>query len=144
MLNLYPDRLVDVALSDGDDNVLKEPASDDANGGGATSVEHIAPNPISSNVLWQANPSVVDRVDATTPSASGQKRKYPSPALKHKQSKPQADQVMTRIEHPPYREPQSPLDLVTVEIILGIFLKAFDTHLRLLVLTHQPEVPPSL
>jgi hypothetical protein len=71
MQNLFPDHQVDVELSDGDNNVLKEPASDNADGGGATSAEHIAPNPIGSNMLGQAHPSVVDRVNATTPSTGG-------------------------------------------------------------------------
>jgi hypothetical protein len=84
-------------LSDGDDNVLKEPTRDDADDRGATSAEHIAPNLIGSNVLGQDHPSVVDRVDATAPLASGQKRKRPPPALKRKQSKTLADQVLTQI-----------------------------------------------
>jgi hypothetical protein len=75
--------------------VLKEPAGDDADGGGATSAEHIAPNPIDSNVMGQAHPSVVDWFNSTTPPAGGQKRKRPLPALKRKQSNPPADQVMT-------------------------------------------------
>jgi hypothetical protein len=40
---------VDVELSDSKNNVLKEPVGDDADGGGATSAEHVAPNPIDSN-----------------------------------------------------------------------------------------------
>jgi hypothetical protein len=60
MQNLYLDRQVDVELSAGNNNVLKEPAGDDADGGGVTSAEHIAPNSIGSNVLGQAHPSVVD------------------------------------------------------------------------------------
>jgi hypothetical protein len=100
---LYPNRQIDVELSDDDNNVLKEPADDDADGRGATSAEHVAPNPIDSNLLGQAHPSVVDRVEATAPSTYGQKRKYPPPALKHKQSKLSADQVMTQIELLPYR-----------------------------------------
>jgi hypothetical protein len=112
-------------LSDGDDNVLKDLAGDDTDGRGATSAEHIAPNPIGSNVLGQAHPSVVDRVDATAPSASGQKRKRPPPALMRKQFKPRTDQVMTQIELPPYRGPRSSLDLVAVEIIFGRLFKAF-------------------
>jgi hypothetical protein len=53
----------------------------------------------------QTLPSVIDQVKATAPLASGQKRKRPPPALKRKQSKPPADQVMTQIELPPYRGP---------------------------------------
>jgi hypothetical protein len=121
-----PDHQVDVELSDGDNSVLKKPASVVADGGGATLAEHVAPNPIDSNMLGQSHPSVVDRVKATTPSIGGQKRKRPPPALKRKQSKPPADQVITKIELPPYHRPRSPLDLVDVEIILGAFLKPFD------------------
>jgi hypothetical protein len=105
--------------------VLKEPAGADADGGGATSVEHVAPNPIDSNFLGQTHPSIVDRVKATAPSADGQKRKRPSPALKRKQPKPPADQVMTQIELPPYHVPLNPLDLVAIEIIFGRLFEAF-------------------
>jgi hypothetical protein len=99
--------------------VLKEPAGDDADGRGATSAEHVTPNPIDSNLLGQAHPSIVDRVEVTAPSAGRQKRKRPPPALKRKQSKLLADQVMTQIELPPYRGPRSPLNLVAIEIIFG-------------------------
>jgi hypothetical protein len=105
--------------------VLKEPPGEDADGGGATSAEHVAPNSIDSNLLGQAHPSVVDRVKATAPSAGGQKRKRPLPALKRKQSKPPADQVMTQIELPPYCGPRSLLDLVVIEIIFGRPFEAF-------------------
>jgi hypothetical protein len=83
--------------------VLKEPVGDDADGRGATSAEDIAPNPI--DMLGQAHPLVVDQVESTAPSAGGQKMKCPPPALKHKQSKPLANQVMTQIELPPYHRP---------------------------------------
>jgi hypothetical protein len=113
-------------VSDDDNNVLKEPAGDDADGGGVTSAEHITPNPIDSNLLGQAHPSVVNQVNATAPSAGGQKRKCPPPALKHKQLKPAVNQVMTQIELPSYRGPRSPLDLVAVEIIFGCLFEAFQ------------------
>jgi hypothetical protein len=106
MQNLYPDHQVDVELSDGDDNVLKKPTSDDADDGGATSAEHITPNLIGSNAVGQAHPLVANWVDATTPSTGGQKRKCPPRALKYKQSKTPSDQVMTQIELPPYRRPE--------------------------------------
>jgi hypothetical protein len=77
MQNPYPVHQVDVKLSDGDDNMLKESTGDDAVDGGATSAEHIAPNSIGSNVVGQAHPLVADRIDATAPSADGQKRKHP-------------------------------------------------------------------
>jgi hypothetical protein len=95
MQNLYPDRLVDVKLSDGVDNVPKEPTCDDADDGGATLVKHITPNLIGSNVVGQAHPSVVDRVDAIAPLTDGQKNKCPPPALKRKQFKTPSDQVMS-------------------------------------------------
>jgi hypothetical protein len=105
--------------------VLKEPVGDDADGRGATSDEHVTPNPIDSNLLGKAHPSVVDRVEATGPSAGGQKRKCPPPALKRKQSKLPADQLMTQIDLPPYHGPQSPLNLVVVEIIFERLFEAF-------------------
>jgi hypothetical protein len=131
-------------LWDGDDNVLKEPTGNDIDDGGATLAEHIAPNPISSNMLGQAHPSVADQVDTTAPSVIWQKRKHPPPALKCKQSRTPADQVMTKIELHPYRGPQSPLDLVTVEIIFERLLKPFNTLLRMLVLEHRLGVLPRL
>jgi hypothetical protein len=67
----------------------------------------------------------MDQIKATAPSAGGQKRKRPLPALKRKQSKPLADQVMTQIKLSSYRGPQSPLDLVVVEIIFGCLSEAF-------------------
>jgi hypothetical protein len=90
-------------MSDGDNNVLKEPAGDDADGRGATSAEHITPNPINSNLLGQVHPLVVDQVEATAPLAGGQKWKHLPPTLKRKQSKSPVNQVMTQIELPPYR-----------------------------------------
>jgi hypothetical protein len=76
--------------------VLKEPAGDDTDGG----AKHVAPNPINSNLLGKTHHLVIDRVQATAPLASGHKRKHPPPALKRKQSKPPADQMMTQIEIP--------------------------------------------
>jgi hypothetical protein len=91
MQNLYPNHQVDVELSYGDNIVLKDSASDDADGGGATSAEQIAPNLIEFNVLGPAHPSVIDRVIAIALLVGGHKRKRPPVALKHKQSKPRAD-----------------------------------------------------
>jgi hypothetical protein len=51
--------------------VLKEPAVDDVDGGGATLAEHITPNLIDYNFLGQAHPSVVDWVNATAPLVGG-------------------------------------------------------------------------
>jgi hypothetical protein len=110
-----------VELLDGDDNVLKELTGDDADDWGATSAEHIAPNPIGSNVVGQAYPSVADRIDAITSSVSGQKRKYSLPALKRKQSKTLFDHMMTQIELPLYRRPRRPLNLVPLNYFWASF-----------------------
>jgi hypothetical protein len=56
---------------------------------------------------------------------SGHRRKHPLPVPKWKQSSSLADQVMTHIELLPYHEPQSPLDLVAIEIIFGRLFEAF-------------------
>jgi hypothetical protein len=49
-----------VEVSSGEDDVTKKLASDDAGDGGASSVEPVAPIPISSNVSEQANHYVAD------------------------------------------------------------------------------------
>jgi hypothetical protein len=123
--NLYPDHQIDVELSDGDNNGRSKPSSDDTEGGGAPLVEQIIPNPIGSSALEQVHTSVADQVDTTVPSTSKQKRKRTPLSLKRKQPKPPADQVMIQIEHAPYHAPQSPLDLVVVEIIFGCLFEAF-------------------
>jgi hypothetical protein len=131
---LYPDRHTDVEVSSGNDDVLKidaldaelrAPASDEAEGEGICSAEPIALGPISSNTLAQANPSIANQVVSIAPSAGGQKRKCPLLIPKHKLTMSSADQVMTQIELPPYREPRCPLDLVTIEIIFGCLFETF-------------------
>jgi hypothetical protein len=102
-----------------------KPSGDDTEDGGAPSVEQITPNPIDSSTLEQVHSSAANQVDPTVPSASGQKRKRAPLSLKHKQPKPTADQVMIQIKHAPYHGPQSPLDLVAVEIIFGCLFEAF-------------------
>jgi hypothetical protein len=69
-------------------------------------------------------PSAVGQIAATS-SSSRQKKKNVPLASKHKQPIPSIDQVMTHIKLPPYHGPQSPLDLVVVEIILGHLFEAF-------------------
>jgi hypothetical protein len=54
MQNLYLDRQIDFELSDSDDNVPKEPVGDDTDGGGGSSAEHIAPNPMAP--MWWSKP----------------------------------------------------------------------------------------
>jgi hypothetical protein len=87
----YPDRQVNIELSNGDDNGRKEHASDDAEDRGAYLAEPIAPNPISSSVAKQTHPSAAGRVDTTVTSGSGQKKKHLMPPLKHKPSKSLVD-----------------------------------------------------
>jgi hypothetical protein len=123
--NLYPGHQINVELSDGDDYEQSKPSGDDIEDGGAPLVEQIAPNPISSSVLEQVHSLAADQVDPTVPSASGQKRKCTPLSLKRIQPKPPANQVMIQIEHAPYREPQSPLNLVAIEIIFGHLFEAF-------------------
>jgi hypothetical protein len=111
---LYPDRHTDVEVSSGDDDASmidalaakpRAPASDEVDGEGISSAEPIAPDPISSNMPAQADPSIADRVISSAPSARGQKRKCPPPIPKRKPTKSLTDQVMIQIELPPYRGP---------------------------------------
>jgi hypothetical protein len=71
---------------------------------------------------WETDPSAVDRVAPSAPSGSG---KCQQTVPKHKQAKTLTDQVMTQIELPPYRGPQSPLNLVAIEIIFWRLFEAF-------------------
>jgi hypothetical protein len=121
--DLYLDREVDVELFDEDNNGQEKPASDDAGGEGAPSVETFAPNPIGSSLARESHPSTADQTITTTPSGGGQKKKRVALGTKHKQDKALADQVI--IELPPYHGPQSPLVLVDVEHIFGRLFEAF-------------------
>jgi hypothetical protein len=123
--NVYPGHQVDIELLDGDHNGWKEPAGNDTEYEGVTSVEQVTPNPIDSSMLEQVPPSTIDQVDTTTPLDSGQKRKRAPPILRRKRSKPSANQVTTQIELPSYYGPQSSLDLVVVEIIFGRLFEPF-------------------
>jgi hypothetical protein len=131
---LYPDRHTDVEVSSGDDDAskidtlaveLRPPAGNEAQGEGIYSIESIAPGPIRSNMLAQADPSIANWVISRTPSTSGQNQKRPPPITKCKPSKSPVDHVMTQIEPPPYRGPRRPLDLVAIEINFGHLFEVF-------------------
>jgi hypothetical protein len=77
---LYPDRHTDVEVSSGGDDASmidalaakpRAPASDEVDGEGISSAEPIAPDPISSNMPAQADPSIADQVISSAPSARG-------------------------------------------------------------------------
>jgi hypothetical protein len=121
--NLYPDREIDVALSDENNIRPNEPAGDDAGGNGAPSVETLAPNLIGSNSAGETRSSAANQVASTAPSGGGQKKKRVMLGTKHKQDKVAADRVV--IELLPYRGSRSPLDIVVVEHIFGRLLEAF-------------------
>jgi hypothetical protein len=73
--DLYPDRKIDVALSDEDNIRSNEPAGDNARGNGAPSVETLAHNLIGSGSVGETRPLVADRAVSTAPSCGGQKKK---------------------------------------------------------------------
>jgi hypothetical protein len=82
-----------VEVPSGEDDVLKPDASvtrqrkstgDDAEVGEASSAELVAPNPISSNVPEQTDPSVTDHDASTNPSVGGHRCKCPPHASKWK------------------------------------------------------------
>jgi hypothetical protein len=76
--------------------------------------------------LWAGDtrPPAVGQIVAA-PSGSRQKKKHVSLASKNKQPIPSADQVTTHIKLPLYCGPQSPLDLVAIEIDFGCLFEAF-------------------
>jgi hypothetical protein len=75
--NLYPDREIDVALSDEDNVRLNEPVGDDAGDNRAPSAEALAPNPIRSSSAGETRPSAADQAVPTTPLGGNQKKKMP-------------------------------------------------------------------
>jgi hypothetical protein len=58
--DLYPDREIDVALSDKDNAGPNEPIGDDAGGNKAPSAETLAPNSIGSSLVGETHPSATD------------------------------------------------------------------------------------
>jgi hypothetical protein len=121
--DLYPDREIDVALSDEDNVRPNEPVGDDAGGNGAPSAETLAPNLIRFSSAGETRPSATDQAGPTAPSGGGQKKKCIVLGTKRKHDKVVDDQVIIKL--PPYREPQSPLDIVVVEHIFGHLFEAF-------------------
>jgi hypothetical protein len=99
-----------------------------------SSAEPFALNPISSGAPDQTNPSTADRINKATLPTGGHRRKRPPLATRQMRPLSQTDQVMTQIELPPYHRLHIPLDLVTIEIILGAYLNYSDTLLRLTLL----------
>jgi hypothetical protein len=119
-----------VEVSSGEDNVpkidasaykRKAPDGDDDEDGGASSTELIAPNPMRSNTLQQADSSITNRATSIVPPASGPGCKHSMTAIRRNQPLSSANHVMSQIEFPPYREPHSPLNLIIVEIIFEAF-----------------------
>jgi hypothetical protein len=85
--DLYPDREIDVALSDEDNVGPNEHVGDDAGGNGVPSAETLAPNPIRSSSAEETHRSVVDQVVPTAPSGSDQKKKCVVLGTKRKRNK---------------------------------------------------------
>jgi hypothetical protein len=129
---LYPKDNIDVEVSSGEDDVarldasvdkLKKSVGDDAEDGGVSLVEPIAPNPISSSMPEQSDPSTIVWVTAPILPSGKHGLKHPPPTVRR--NKP-LDQVMTQIEFPPYRRPHSPLDLVVIQNIFGCLFEVFQ------------------
>jgi hypothetical protein len=110
--DLYPDQEIDVALSDEDNAGPNEFVGDDVGGNRAPSAETLAPNLFVSSSSGETHPSAADQAVPTAPSGGGQKKKRIVLGTKRKHNKVTDDQVI--IELPPYRRPQSPVDIVTV------------------------------
>jgi hypothetical protein len=126
--DLYLNREIDIALFDEDNVGPNETVSDNAGGNGEPSAETHTPNPIGSSSAGETLPSAADQAVPTTPSGNGQNKKHIVLGTKRKHDKAADDQVIIKL--PPYRGPQSPLDIVIVEHIFGCLFEAFDTYLR--------------
>jgi hypothetical protein len=65
--DLYPDRQVDIELSDGDNNDgQNKPTGDEAEGKGAPSTDPIAPNLTNSSALGETHPSAVCQISVAS------------------------------------------------------------------------------
>jgi hypothetical protein len=73
--DLYPNREIDVALSDEDNARPNEPVGDDAGGNRAPSAETLTPNTIGSSSARETCPSAADQVVPTALLGGGQKKK---------------------------------------------------------------------
>jgi hypothetical protein len=73
--------------------------------------------------VGESCPSAADQTTTTAPLGDGQKKKRVVLGTKRKQDKAPADQVITEL--PPYRGPQSPLNLVDVEHIFECLFEVF-------------------
>jgi hypothetical protein len=110
-------------LSDEDNVGPNKPIGDDAGGNRAPSAETLAPNSIGSSSAGETYPSAADQAVPIAPSGGGQKKKRVVLGTKRKHDKVADDQMI--IELPPYRGPQSPLDIVVAEHIFGHLFEAF-------------------
>jgi hypothetical protein len=121
--DLYPDREIDVALSDEDNARVNDPVGDDARGNRTPSAETLAPNLIGSSSAGETHPSDADQAIPTTPSGDSQKKKHIVLGTKRKHNKVVDDQVI--IDLPPYRRPRSHWDIVIVEHLFGHLFEVF-------------------
>jgi hypothetical protein len=101
---------------------LKKSANDDAEDGGVSLAETIAPNPIRSGAPGQSDPSADAWVVAPVLPSGEHGQKHHLPATRW--NKP-LDQVMTQIELPPYHGLRNPFDVVAIEIIFGRIFEVF-------------------
>jgi hypothetical protein len=110
-------------LSDSDNDGQNEPTGNDAGGQGATSTELIAPKPIGASMAEQIHLSAADQTTTVVPSGSDQQKKKRVVLVSKRKQPTSSDQVITKV--PPYRGPQSPLDLVAIEFVFGCLFEAF-------------------
>jgi hypothetical protein len=91
----------------------KVSTGDDTGDDGATSAEPTTPRLIRSDMLDKSKPYAADQV-TVVPHAGGCGRKRPPLATKQSNPIPQAAQVMTQVELPPYHGPRSLLNLLAI------------------------------
>jgi hypothetical protein len=102
----------------------KGSTADDAGDKGTASAETLISGLIKTDAPGKPKPFVTDQASVKPPT-SRRNQKCPCTAVKRPNPVPQADQVITQVELPPYCGPHNPLDLVIVEIIFGCIFQAF-------------------
>jgi hypothetical protein len=71
----------------------------------------------------QIHLSAADQTTTVVPSGSDQQKKKRVVLVSKRKQPTSSDQVITKV--PPYRGPQSPLDLVAIEFVFGCLFEAF-------------------
>jgi hypothetical protein len=131
----FPKLIVNIVLSNDDGEACRPPepnvlvdrkvsAADDGGDVGTAFAEALVPGPIGTRAFGNPRPPITVQ-SPTVPPNDGHGRKRLCLVVRWFDMIPQADQVMTQVELPPYRGPHGLFNLVAVEIVSKHNLRCF-------------------